>query len=610
MSDTSRTRNLHFFSHLLNTGIVDEEQYEEMCEKLADSDEKHILFQISNFFANFTASDWFDLSCRIHGNWQKFPPQSQGMTPVSSHNTHFAQYPNSARDNGEYGSKRKGTNQDLPSESYRAGEKRNLTTGNIVKTETKQWEPVRQQKYGKEDPKFITPNKPSQNEQVKERLGKSSEGYSKMSNRNSQTDVKRSISPKENENRTPKSKISPHQRNERLSGGSEGKDPHSRLYYDFFQKSANMKIKREMKNSKELENCTFVPQVNPVDNTNYALVNTLKIPVYERLHQTRQVPDNIMLEKQEYKELKGATFHPDISKSQKYRLRQDQTTSPENRKQEAVERLYDGAKIKEKILWVKQMTKKEQEIEGCTFSPKVLSPQRDKENFLKNHLSKSIDRLYDENLKRQRKLLKKEVEMREQEMEECTFHPERATRNYRAKENDLNDLAAHDRLYERFKRKQQSVNNSLQDIYDGSARKSKRRDSRSQRSHSALQEKTNRSPKYYAENNEINTPAFDRLYKDMIKRKLKMEQLRERVNKEEGVTFKPKTNPTKRKRSESRNRSHQDIKLTPFSESKTVDGAYLRNNPYQGRRESENLISNNAGGNYERPSYGTNPGRR
>lgn len=609
MSDTSRTRNLHFFSHLLNTGIIDDEQFEAMCEKLAESDEKHILFQISNFFANFTASDWFDLSCRIHNNWQRFPPQSQGTTPISNH---FAQYPNSARDNGEYGSKRKGTNQDSVPDSFRAGERRNLTTGNVVKTETRQWEPIHQQKYTRDDPKFITPNKPNLSDQAKEKYLKQSEVNAKISNRTSLSEMKRSVSPKGTENRTPKNKTSSQQqKKERVSGDSGDKDPHARLYYDFFQKRANMEIKREMKKTNELENCTFIPQVNPVDTMNYALVNTLRVPVYDRLNQAKFVPDHIMLEKQEYKELKGATFHPDISKSQKStKSRQDQASSPENRKQEAVERLYGDAQIKERILSIKQMSRKEQEIEGCTFSPKVLSPQKDKENFLKNHLSKSIDRLYDENLKRHRKLLKKEVEFREQEMEECTFQPERAARNYRTKDNDLNDLAAHDRLYERFKRKQLSVNNSFQELYDGSARKSQRRNnSRSHRSHSAAPEKSIRSPKDYSENNEVNTPAFDRLYKDMIKRKLKMEQLKERVNREEGITFKPKTNPRKSKRSESRNRSHQDIKLTPFSESsKVVDGAYLKNNPYQGRRESDNLLSNGIGGNYD--GYGSNPGRR
>jgi ASC-1-like (ASCH) protein len=51
---------------------------------------------------------------------------------------------------------------------------------------------------------------------------------------------------------------------------------------------------------------------------------------------------------------------------------------------------------------------------------------------------------------------------------------------------------------------------------------------------------------------DLSTPAFDRLYNDMIKKRVRMDELRGRVQKEEGITFYPKTNSVKNKLNPSR----------------------------------------------------------
>jgi hypothetical protein len=46
---------------------------------------------------------------------------------------------------------------------------------------------------------------------------------------------------------------------------------HLKLYADHFKQQEELLIKREMKKLTELDGCTFVPRVNPLDH-NYAVV--------------------------------------------------------------------------------------------------------------------------------------------------------------------------------------------------------------------------------------------------------------------------------------------------------------------------------------------------
>jgi hypothetical protein len=609
MSQVSRERNLHFCSHLQSLGIIDEDQFNIILDKCAKSDEKQTLFQISNYFANFTASDWFDLTSRLYHNWQRLPNQSQD-TPYSSipHQNPAQLAQKSEQTQGQI--RKNNSQQDVSSSENLKRSQNN----------TKQWEASQKQQRGveQEDSQYQTPSKSGntssrrREEQTRQEGNVNGKGSQRTA---SYGESKRSVSPNsinENKTVTPRKTPTPtrthnkQQSSSNLANSVEG-DTYNRLYNDFFQKRATMEFKREIKKSAELDNCTFVPQVNPVDQENHTLVSSLRVPVYDRLLQAKQVPANVFLEKHEYRELKGATFQPDISKSQRNINKWNASQmlgSPEDRKREATDRLYEDAQIKEKILFIKQMSEKDKEFDGCTFSPKILSPQKDKDS-LKRDLTKSVDRLYDENLKRHRKLLKKEVESREQEMEECTFAPERPAKNYRSKESELDDLDVHDRLYERFKKKQQDT-----EINYASNQSQKK--GGSARANSALLEKVSRSPNsrgFVTENPELNTPAFDRLYRDMIKRKTKMGELQEKFDKEDGLTFKPKTNNArKNKRSGSgTNRSHQDIRFNSLYDSKYSEGGLLHETPYDNKRESDQqFYASTMGFTYDKAGYNSN----
>ena len=604
MSQVSRERNLHFCGYLQSLGIIDEDQFNTILDKCAKSDEKQTLFQISNYFANFTASDWFDLTCRIYNNWQRLPNQSQD-TPYSSVPHQNPSQPAQKSEQVQSQIRKNNAQQDVSSEPV----KRNH---NNSRGETKQWEASqKQQRVEQEDSKYQTPSKSGnttarrREEQTRQEGNNNGKGSQRTT---SYGESKRSISPNENKTVTPRKTPTPTRTQNKQQGGSNAdNDTYNRLYNDFFQKRATMEYKREIKKSAELDECTFVPQVNPVDQENHTLVSSLRVPVYDRLLQAKQVPANVFLEKHEYRELKGATFQPDISKSQRNINKWNASQmlgSPEDRKREATDRLYEDAQIKEKILFIKQMSEKEKEFDGCTFSPKILSPQKDKET-LKRDLTKSVDRLYDENLKRHRKLLKKEVEYREQEMEECTFQPDRPAKNYRSKESELDDLDVHDRLYERFRKKQQD--NEVNYASNQSQKKGS-----TARANSALLEKVSRSPNsrgFVTENPDLSTPAFDRLYRDMIKRKTKMSELQDKFDKEDGLTFKPKTNTTRNKRSGSgTNRSHQDIRFQSLYDSKFSEGGLLHETPYDNRRESDQqqFYASTMGFTYDKASYSSN----
>lgn len=577
MSVDLQQRNTKYLEYLLDIGVIDNEQHESISQKCVDMQEKKLLFEISNAFANFTASDWFDLSCRIYSNWGKnprvseranIPRQSQTQSANLQKEDDEEEYEHEEiQDVRIYGNQKRTAS---AAEAPKAGRPQadNLANDSPVKKKIDSFcqvieEYVSQTHY--EDLK-------SHFDHFRFAVNNGNTYDSEMQDRILSQKGNRSVRPSERSNRN-----------------AGEKEWHNKLYYDHFKTQAQLEIKREIKRAGELDNCTFTPQVNPIDQDNPMLVNTLRVPVYERLLQAKPAPTNSMLEKQEYRELKGATFQPDISKSQGKNRWQNDKATPEDRMKSATERLYGDAQIKEKIMCLRQMNQKQQENEVYTFSPNLVSPTKNKENFVKTDLTRSVDRLYEENMRRQRKLLKKEVEVREQELEECTFQPERPAKNYKSKnESELDELNAHERLYERFKQRKDRSNNFMQE-----KELSQRQDnSLRNRSNSVLEGKTpKKSTKEFNNGESVNTPAFDRLYKDMNKRKQKMNNLKEKVKKEEGTTFVPKTNWS-RKSSRSisaTNRSQQEIRFSSRYESKYSDGGYMQEPISQNNRDSEKL---------------------
>jgi len=571
MTESLQERNNKYLRYLLDVGVLDFEQYGDLNQKCGDIKEKKLLFEISNVFANFTASDWFDLSCRIFSNWER-APQTSRNAKVSNRSQVQHIEPSKDEIQEEYDDEEDVQNVRIYGNQNRG--ERSLKSSAPVKRERESDENPQQANQAFDSSIMI--KKLNHFSQVVEKYAY--KAY--FLNLKSHFDhfrhvVDNDAHESEEGDRVLMQRTNTHLRpSERSSTNRGERDWHNKLYYDHFQKQAQLEIKREIKKAGELDHCTFAPQVNPIDVENPMLANTLRVPVYERLLQAKPTPSNAVLDKHEYRELKGATFQPDISKSQNKRKWQSEYKgTPEDRMRVATERLYGDAQIKEKIMCLRQMNQKQQENEVYTFSPTLLSPKTNKESFLKNDLTRSVDRLYDENMKRQRKLLRKEVEVREQELEECTFQPDRRAKNYKSKnESELEDLNAHERLYERFRQKRERTSYATQELSQ------RQENSLRHRSNSVLEEKTSKkSPKNFGSSENVNTPAFDRLYKDMSKRKLKLNHLKEKVQKQEGTTFQPKTNWS-RKSSRSisaANRSQQDIRFSSRYESRHNEAGYV-----------------------------------
>lgn len=568
MTESLQERNTRYLGYLASIGVLEDEHYEALTQKCGDIQDKKLLFEISNVFANFTASDWFDLSCRMFNNWEKTPQTAESARASNQPQRQRVEPPREEENNQEEGEEEENDE----SQNIRVYSSRSRSEkGQTAQSDRKQ------QSGNQAFDRSALVRKVN-------RFCNIAEKYvykSYFLNLKDHFDHFRQVVfndtyETEEADRVLAQRNHGHMRHSDRSNRNLGeRDWHNKLYFDHFQKQAQLEIKREIKRAGELDDCTFVPQINPVDPENPVLTNVLRVPVYERLLQAKPTPANAILDKHEYRELKGATFQPDISKSQNRKWQTDYKGTPEDRMRSATERLYGDAQIKEKIMCLRQMNQKQQESEAYTFSPQLYSPKKNKENYAKTDLTKSVDRLYDENMKRQRKLLRKEVEVREQELEECTFQPERPARGYKPKnESELDELNAHERLYERFRQKRERSNYFAQDkelsrVQDSSLR---------QRSNSVMEGKTpKKSPKEFNSINSaegVNTPAFDRLYKDMSKRKQKLTHLKDKVQKEEGATFQPKTNWS-RKSSRSisaANRSQQDIRYS----SRYNEAAYIQ----------------------------------
>jgi len=356
MTESLQERNNKYLRYLLDVGVLDFEQYGDLNQKCGDIKEKKLLFEISNVFANFTASDWFDLSCRIFSNWER-APQTSRNAKVSNRSQVQHIEPSKDEIQEEYDDEEDVQNVRIYGNQNRG--ERSLKSSASAKRERESDENPQQANQAFDSSIMI--KKLNYFSQVVEKYAYKS--Y--FLNLKSHFDhfrhvVDNDAHESEEGDRVLMQRTNTHLRpSERSSTNRGERDWHNKLYYDHFQKQAQLEIKREIKKAGELDHCTFAPQVNPIDVENPMLANTLRVPVYERLLQAKPTPSNAVLDKHEYRELKGATFQPDISKSQNKRKWQSEYKgTPEDRMRVATERLYGDAQIKEKIMCLRQMNQK------------------------------------------------------------------------------------------------------------------------------------------------------------------------------------------------------------------------------------------------------------
>lgn len=137
-----------------------------------------------------------------------------------------------------------------------------------------------------------------------------------------------------------------------LSQKSRQTSPFNRLYNHAASKEAALENNRSQAFIKKMEECTFHPKViSDIDRTGN---------VFERLHQSGIVQrENPPIKFNEYKEIQECTFSPQINPP-----KQKNADRP-------FDKLYNDAEIQRKKIMEKELKQKQTEFIDCTFRPNI-----------------------------------------------------------------------------------------------------------------------------------------------------------------------------------------------------------------------------------------------
>lgn len=366
-----------------------------------------------------------------------------------------------------------------------------------------------------------------------------------------------------------------------------------KLYEEKFFQEQNRRMRQELYELNRMKECTFSPKINPKERPQREQQSEdSKKSVFDRLT-TYKVPKAVTIHRShEARELDGATFSPQIKKSQSTVVHPTETDQIHERRARAAERLYQDAELKQKVLKMKQEYIKEQELKECTFTPQIVSPKslkgRSRERD-KSSRSPAVERLYQDSLVRKQIHLMKVAEKEQAQSQQYTFKPQLITKGYKGTERSnsinksvevlpsqmtegspkqmqdmkksLNDSSRQgdpfERLYSFAKKKQEVMLSREEDMMvrdssrnpnirnprdksNTSMRESRMSRSRSAQSHAGSQAHFGLKVRS-EQDSEQESRFLERLAESNAKRKEKIHQLQEKVMKEQGITFKPKT---------------------------------------------------------------------
>ena len=570
MSEKSRYQNKIFFDYCDSVGFFDESASRRFRTEFRDLGQRQLIIELAKYLEYLTASDYYDLSNRFYMGW--LSRQRESPTHMTSSSSKI---PASARDSYLESTRRTSnpTLRDAHEKSHQAEaflsnrttDRNWLSDGSHEEKEIEQFYNSNSKKSSKRSTSRQGPcvqNQPQENipgsssKQLFEtpsskKLDKLYNLYSKLEKKlaNDSTKSARGL----NDDSPYKPKSGGRGRSPLISPRTKRCD---QLYEDYFTQNESKALKWHMARLKELNECTFVPQTNPLTQ-NKALSEHLKTPVFDRLSQIKPLKSSLQQQSSENRKLQGATFSPDIRKSQAAFATARDNRSPEARKAEAAARLYEKAQLKQRNLVLKRIISHEKELKNCTFQPKLQTPTHDKKAIRQN-LDIHVDRMHSEAGRRKRELIKKEGELRDKEMEECTFTPASHTSRYRSKSRSTSrrrNIDPFARLYEEARTRQQLEKEFEREMRarDSARNKSSERMNRSRsyvdsvvRRHYSIDASGDFRQPYAAvsqfkdwETSE--TPAFDRLYNERIRKEEKRKQLEVKLMAEQGITFHPKS---------------------------------------------------------------------
>mgnify|MGYP000875144618 FL=1 len=518
-----------FVHYLEEIGLIEQSDSATFASKLKDANEdKEIVFELTNYIQQLSASSQYDLSSRVYQYWVQHKYESA----ISSHGRN-GYHAIDSNDGGITSVGRVSASKSRKSTPETAkGHKRSFTASGGLQNGKKTTVP--------------TKNRP-------------------LSSKNPQTerDSRCITEPGEAKNKNGV--------NKRLSGGMQSPDQASaqrstsakqryeQLYGHRIIHEHNRMLRKEMSEQKLLKECTFSPRINEHRLSAKSASETPKTSVFNRLSKTKTPRGELLASSRENREMEGATFQPDLSKSNKVpkTARDSSAQGPAK----ASERLYQDAHFKQKVLRMKAELIKDKELEDCTFKPQLFSSPISKDHSRKN--SDTTERLYLDSLRRNN--AQKYYEMtRNADDPECTFHPRRVTMDHGLKSKDKkpeSDTDIFTRLYQSARKRQELEKEfeeeiiamdtkRLQHIHAEASPNLTRK--ASLQHEKILKENTTSTLKFddHSEKPSIilkkeDTRAFDRLYDESNQRKQKLSLLEQKVMKERGMTFAPMTTRTK-----------------------------------------------------------------
>ena len=585
MSENSRSRNQAFFDYCVSVGLFDEQAAQKFTRNCSDFSQRELLFELAKHMQTLTASDFYDFSTRFYSNWLSVQQSQRSILLSPAKNSNELEAPHRHSMSAKYTAhptaeqseilNRKDSAREILSSP--GGEEQEIeklyTLGankeNEPKTNQRTQSSSRKRKVPEKQkgPSFKKParNQPSRSPSS-EKTSKLLEMYSKLEKKMADSRAHQSTEP---QNQSSYRDKSPSQtRTERHSADvSPSSTRYNRLYEDHFNIVENKAMKWQIYRLKELSSCTFAPKTNQTKNPSKNLTDILQTPVFDRLTRKKPLKESLVESSAERRAMHGVTFSPNIHKSQaSFKKHDDMSNSSLSTPKTPVgDRLYEKAEQKRQKLMRKRFHSYENEVRDLKFHPEVHTPTQDKRKF-RQTLDSHVDRLYSEADRRKRNLAQKEGEMREKELAEYTFAPVSMTGKYNSKSSvgggdPFTRLYGHAQKKQSLEREYEREINSRDSRRSPSISHSEKKSNRLSRSQSVtdtirMKQKgdvsadfgdegsVNRYSNISAKNRDsakLETPAFDRLYNERLKRESKMRQLEAKVMQEQGISFKPKS---------------------------------------------------------------------
>lgn len=577
-----------FINHLQEFGLLAPGDSDRLKVRCSSQDEKLLIFELSSFFQAMNASDYYDLSSRLYTTWCSLENLQENSAVKSQKNdksTIFHQQPTDSlkyqitsshqyiysMQSGKHDNETihpDHSEQDLDDlakfnfQFLQAGlEKLNKL---IIRHEFLKFKASLQQNYTQRNQTLLNSNSNS-------KLPAGNSGQKSQVTKSSIKDQ-------------PRKRLlvnEPRPEDGAQDSPTRNQDIFTRLHEEKILKEQNRLLRQELYELMNLKEYNFSPKINPQTERKQESDKSAQHSVFDRLA-TKKIPKATLIhQSRELKEMEEATFHPNISRSQRIGNHPEESgVVGKERVYAATERLYQDAELKQKVLRMKRDYLKEQELKDCTFTPQLMSAKTARERS-SDRLKSPVDRLYNDSIKRKQLQLHKEAIKEEFEAKQYTFKPNLYTKNYRGPEpknsgqprdkyseidfelsNDSSQLGYSssrgrsaernpiDRVHQIAKKKQEPAKNSI-------PRKFLMGNERSQRSQSVQEARNDRSQSARAKiflNDPIPSadqgsmpvsPVFNRLYETSAKKKQKLAELENQLAIEQGLTFHPKKFTTK-----------------------------------------------------------------